>query len=449
MEAVATTDRQSRHRPHAGARGLLRAASGSFGLNVVNTAATVVTTVALARLMDLTGFGVYSWVVATVYLLSVPAVLGLDRLLVRDVAVYMSRGDHARVRGLIRRAFQVVLMTSGAITALVLIWAVFLAPQGSTAANALAVGVLGLPALSLAWIAQSALMGLHRVVLGQSAELFLRPLLLLALVLLAALLVTGLISAPLAAALFTTSALISASVALVLLYRRLGASVDSEQPLFETRAWIGAALGLVLLSGAQFANSQVGTVLLGVLDGADSAALYAVAQRGALLVAFPLLALNAGIAPTAARLWERGESGELQHLATFGARIALLASLPIALAFIIAGEPLLRLVFGPSFTAAASALAILSVGQLVNAATGSVATLLMMTGQQRRASVGVAVGLMINVGLGVLLIPQSGATGAAVAAASGIIVANVIHVIVARSTVGIDATVLGLRPRRR
>ncbi len=448
MEAVAKIDKAGRHRPHVGARGLLRAASGSFGLNVANTAATVITTVVLARLMDLTAFGTYSWVVATVYLLSVPAIIGLDRLLVRDVAVFMSRGDHARVRGMLRRAFQVTIVTSSAICALVVAWAAFVAAPGNQAAAALSIGVLALPALTLAWIAQSALMGMHRVVMGQSAELMLRPLLLLALVLIAALLFNGVISAPVAASLFAVSAFISAAFALTMLYRRLGASVEAEPAVFETRIWLGAAFGLVLLSGAQFANSQVGTVLLGVLDHADSAGLYAVAQRGAMLVAFPLLALNAGLAPTAARLWERAEGAELQHLATFGARVALLVSLPIALAFIVLGEPLLRLVFGAAFTPAATALTILSVGQLINAATGAVATLLMMTGQQDRASIGVAAGLLTNICLGVLLIPGSGPTGAAIAAATGIVTANLIHVIVARSTVGIDATVLGLRPRR-
>jgi hypothetical protein len=41
-------------------RGLLQAATGSFALNVVNLGATVLATAVLARLMDLTSFGIYS-----------------------------------------------------------------------------------------------------------------------------------------------------------------------------------------------------------------------------------------------------------------------------------------------------------------------------------------------------------------------------------------------------
>lgn len=448
MEAATAAEVSPARTPQLGARALLRVASGSFALNVANTAAAVATTVVLARSMDLVGFGIFSWVVATVYLLTVPAILGLDRLLIRDVAVYMGHGDDARVRGIIRRAFQIALIASALIVAAVVALAQ-LGGVGGDAAVALSIGVLALPALAAAWIAQSALMGMHRVVVGQAAELLLRPVLLLALVVIAALAVGGTLSAPLAAALFTASALASALAALLALRHRLAASVTHTEPLFETRPWLGAALGLLLLSGAQFANSQVGTVLLGLLDQAESAGLYTVAQRGALLVAFPLLALNAGLAPTAARLWAQREVSQLQRLATLAARAALLVALPIALTFALAGGTLLELVFGSAFVAAAGALAILCAGQIVNAATGSVATLLMMSGQQARAGYGVAAGLALNVGIGLVLIPYLAEIGAALAAAAGLIVANVVHVVMARRALRIDATALGLPPRSR
>jgi len=429
-------------------RALLRAASGSFGLNVWNTAATVLTTIALARLMTLDAFGTYSWVVATVYLLTVPAILGVDRLIVREVAVYVSRGEHGHVRGLLRRSIQLVLATCAAIVALVAVALLVFGGASSPDTNtALMIGVLALPALSLAWVGQSALMGLHHVVQGQTPELFLRPGLLLGAVAIAALAVTGTISAPLAASLFTITAYVAAVLALVMLWQRMRASVPTAAPVFETRTWLAGAFALVLLSGALFINSQIGVVLLGFLNDPESAGLYAVAQRGAMLVAFPLLALNAALAPSAARLWAARNLPQLQRLTTIGARAVLLVSLPIAIVFIVAGEPLLRIVFGAPFAAAALPLAILSLGQLANAATGSVTTLLMMTGNQRRAAYGIGAGLALNLGLGIALIPGYGATGAAIAAATGLIVSNVIHTFIARSSLGVDPTAIGLAPR--
>lgn len=432
------------------ARALARAASGTFGLSVTNTAATVLTTIALARLMELDAFGIYSWVVAMVYLLTVPAVLGMDRLLVREIAVYLGRGAHSYVRGLIRRSFQLVIATCTVIGVALAVALWLAGPQAdATTLAALSIGGLALPALSLAWVAQSALMGMHHVVVGQVSELLLRPVLLLAMVAVTAVVASAPIPAPLAAGLFTASAFLSALVAFALLRRRMSRSVSAEAPAYDTRAWLAAAIGLVMLSGTQFLNSQVGVVMLGILDEAESAGLYAVAQRGALLVAFPLLALNAALAPTAARLWARGDVRQLQRLVTLGTRSVLLASVPIAIAFIFAGEALLELVFGTSFSAASQSLAILSLGQIVNAATGSVAMLLMMTAHQRRAGLGIAAGLGLNLGLGVILIPEHHAAGAAIAAATGIVVSNVIHVLMARSALGIDATALGIPPGAR
>jgi O-antigen/teichoic acid export membrane protein len=426
-------------------RALARAASGSFALSIVNTAAAVLTTVLLARVMELAAFGVYSWVMATVTLLTVTAVLGVDRLLVRDIAVYIGRGAYGHVRGLLRRTGQLVTATCLLIAAGVIL-AVWLA--GAAAAPtvvALAVGMLALPLLAYGRVSQSALMGIHRVVVAQVPDLLVRPLSLL-LAAGAVFLVGARLDAVQAVGLYTASTALSLACAAILLRRHMRTVLLRARPAYETRRWLGAAFALVLLSGGLLVNSQTGVVLLGLLDGPESAGLYAVAQRGALLVAFPLMALGAALAPRAARLWAANQVGQLQRLVTLGARAVLLASVPIALVFVVAGEGVLGFVFGASFAVAGPALAVLSVGQIVNAATGSVATLLIMTGNTWRASLGMAAGVALNLVLAVLLIPAHHGVGAAAAAAASLVVANVIHVVMARRALGIDSTAMGMAP---
>src|SRR3954452_8614478 len=99
-------------------RALARAASGTFALNVFNTAATFVFTAILARVMGVNDFGIFSWVTATVYLLTVPAILGADRLLVRDIAVELGRSERGRVLGLVRWTTGIVLVVSISIAVL-------------------------------------------------------------------------------------------------------------------------------------------------------------------------------------------------------------------------------------------------------------------------------------------------------------------------------------------
>ena len=94
------------------ARRLARAAAGSFGLSVIQTTITTLTTIVLARVMGVSDYGTYAFVIATVTLLGVPAVLGVDRLLIRDLAVYMGDRSYGLARGILARTTQQTLVIS-------------------------------------------------------------------------------------------------------------------------------------------------------------------------------------------------------------------------------------------------------------------------------------------------------------------------------------------------
>lgn len=71
------------------------------------------------------------------------------------------------------------------------------------------------------------------------------------------------------------------------------------------------------------------------------------------------------------------------------------------------------------------------------------ATLLLMTGKQRQAAVGITVGAVLNLALCAVLIPSLDTIGAATAAAAGVIVSNMILVVATYRQLGIHATALG------
>jgi O-antigen/teichoic acid export membrane protein len=424
--------------------GLLQAASGSFALNVLNLVATVVLTAVLTRAMTVDAFGIYSWVIAAVTLLTVPAVLGVDRLLVRDVAVYLSRAAHAQLRGLVRWTFALVTIVSLVIVGAGVAVSLLTGAMSSTQWAALAIGLVALPFVAGGRVLGSALMGGGQIVVGQIPELALRPALMLLLVAVMVLALGTPLDAGVVVAVYAATAAMALLVALAILDRRLLRGLEPARPSYETRTWGVAAVALALLSGAALINSQTGIALLGLLDTPSATGLYSVAQRGALLVAFPLLAVNAALAPTAARLWAAREVDQLQRLVTRAARATLAASAAIAIVFIAFGRPLLGAIFGGPFTEASGALTILTIGQVANVATGSVALLLVMSGNQWRAGLGIVAGMLLNIGLGVVLIPTLHADGAAIAAAASLICSNTIHVFIARRALGIDPTPLGL-----
>jgi O-antigen/teichoic acid export membrane protein len=430
------------------ARTLARAAFGSFGLNVFNTAATVLTTIVLARVMGVTEYGTFAFVIATVILLGVPAVLGVDRLLIRDVAVHVRSGDFGLARGLVRWSVRLTVALSLAIGAgaAVVAWLVA-GGEATPAVTAFTLGALSLPLLGIVRATQGGLMGLGQIVAGQFSELMLRPIAFLTLVVAALMLLTTPITAPTAVGLYGLSLAIACAAGFALYRTRAPIAMRTSRPEYMSSPWLRAAVALVILSSTAVINSQTGVVLLGALDGADAAGLYSVAQRGALLVAFPLAAVNSALAPTVARMWSAGELASLQRLVTLSARGLLIGTLPMALLFIVFGRQILGFFFGEAFAAADLTLAILCIGQLVNALTGSVGTLLVMTGRERIATVALAAGAGLNILIAIALIPSFGVIGAAVAAAASLVVSNIAMVFITRRQLGIDSTALGIPPR--
>ena len=84
--------------------------------------------------------------------------------------------------------------------------------------------------------------------------------------------------------------------------------------------------------------------------------------------------------------------------------------------------------FGPQFQSGAVALMILAVGQFIGTAVGSVGSLLSMTGHEPQLRWNVFIGAVLGVGLGVLLIPDYGLIGAAIATSVAVASKNLLCV---------------------
>jgi O-antigen/teichoic acid export membrane protein len=96
--------------------------------------------------------------------------------------------------------------------------------------------------------------------------------------------------------------------------------------------------------------------------------------------------------------------------------------------------------FGAEYAAAYVPLAILTVGQLVNAGKGSVASLLNMTGHERDTSRILIMAAGMSLALNFSLTPMLGAIGAAIATAATLITWNVVMVRTVRRRIGIRAS---------
>jgi O-antigen/teichoic acid export membrane protein len=148
--------------------------------------------------------------------------------------------------------------------------------------------------------------------------------------------------------------------------------------------------------------------------------------------------VNFVFAPTIAQLHAQGEHAELQSAVTTTGWWATVGAVAVGLPLFLLPGFFLAL-FGEGFVAGETALRIILLASLVNAATGSVGYLMTMTGLERQATVLTATAALINVALAFLLIPPFGLVGAALAAAAGVVVWNVMAVVWSWRRLGIVA----------
>jgi O-antigen/teichoic acid export membrane protein len=295
---------------------------------------------------------------------------------------------------------------------------------------AFGIALVVVPLLSILAIRTAGLRGLHHVVAGQVPELIAVPaVMMLAIAGLGGVGLGDYLDPVLATGIYSVAIAIGVAIAMAMLRTRLPAAVRDARPESNAKVWSSVAIPLLFVSGFAYANREMGLILVGSLAGPEEAGIYRVAVRGADLVVFALTGIVAAISPRLARLHAVGDVPGLRRLVRRSALASLLWALPVSALMILYGSRILSTLFGEAYAAGATSLAILSAGQLVNAATGPVGLLLNMTGRERRTALGHAVALGVQFTCGLVLIPRWGVEGAAGATSLAIVARNAIFVL--------------------
>jgi len=405
---------------------LVRGALGIGGLQLLFLPLQFAASILLARVLGPEGFGQYTFIMSVIMVLSLPFDMGIRQFVTREVAGYLHEGQWSLFRGLLRRLHQWVLLgvlliawVLGGLAVWRTTWVV------SDRWTLLLVGLGILPFLGLNALREAALRGLGFVVRAQIPNLLVRPGFHLAAA--ALLLAAGLLNP--ATALLSQAAAVALAFAIgaVLLRRHRPAEVGTTEPDYHNAQWAGAWLSFTLLMAASLLNNRIGILLLGWIGTDEQVAGFRLADQGAQLVAMSLIMINLVIGPHITRIYRAGSTNRLQQLSRQSARAALALSLPIALPLIFFGSPLITFVFGAEYVGITIVpLAVLAGAQLVNVGFGSVGMFLAMSGFERDAIIGHLIALTLNISTGLFLIPKFGASGAASAAAVGLIAWNLV-----------------------
>jgi len=167
--------------------------------------------------------------------------------------------------------------------------------------------------------------------------------------------------------------------------------------------------------------------ILGAYESMDQVGIYSVAVKLTLFTNFVLIAVNTFLAPKLSELFHSHQITRLKKIAQKTSKLIFFLSLPLLMILVAFGTVILNL-FGSEFTLGFDALVMLTVGQLINIASGSVGIFLNMTGQQNLFRNIVSISAVINIVLNFSLIPQYGINGAAFSNMVCIILWNVTSV---------------------
>lgn len=417
---------------------------GTFTLKVASTGLIFLMNLLLARLLGTTGYGTYAYALAWFNILSVLCLFGLDKLLVRELSIFNARSAWGLIRGILRWSnFTALVVSAGfAVLAGIIVW-ILRERLESQMTYTLLIVLIMLPLIVLLRLRQAAMRGLHYVVGGQLPETLIMPISFFIIIGVMYLFMKNAFSAPVAMAAQVAAVGIALIVGVRQLQIFLPQSAKKAHPVYQGSTWMHIVMPLVFLDSMTMINSQIDVILLGLMKSTGAVGVYAVAKKGAGLVAFILIAVNIALAPTIASMYAAGETDKLQRMITKSARVILIGSLPIAIVLILFGHWFLLFFFGQGFIQGEKALAILGAAQLINAATGSVGLLLIMTGHERDAAMCVGISALLNFILNASLIPRWGLEGAAVATATTIIVWNTLLTVLVYKRLGIHSTALG------
>lgn len=396
---------------------IAKSAAWSVGGNVAGAAASFVTQVILARSLEETRYGVYSYLLAWVNVALLVGKLEFDTAAVRFIGAYSGQGQTGLLRGFLRYGWRVVgtSATALAITAALATWALRRhIPEGTGGAVWAACALMLLTALLL--FSGSALQGFRRVPQAQLPSMVLRPVLFGLGILLAA---SGFgldIGAGGAVAVNAGATAIALAVSLFLLDRAVPANLGTTAPVFETTRWTRAVRGFLVIAAAQLILSQHADILVvGTVLGPRDAGLYSAASQLAALIAFASTAVIFVVLPIVSDLHARGRRAELQRLVVRTVQGCALVSLPIAVLLWAAGTTVLGW-YGPAFEGAYPIMATLGAANVFHATIGIISGfLLTMTGHEWEASRVIVGTAVLNLVLAFALTPVLGAMGAALA----------------------------------
>jgi O-antigen/teichoic acid export membrane protein len=234
------------------------------------------------------------------------------------------------------------------------------------------------------------------------------------------------------AAVLVISTMFNAVLNLYFLFRQVDNVATPEPGKYEVREWLTFAMLNFLTTIMDTVLDSIDTILLAAFGVSDvQLGQYGAAMRLSNFIQMPLMSINNIFAPTIAELHSKGEMQKLETMFKIMGKWSITFSLPLFLVSCLFA-PYLVVLPGASFAPAWPLLIAFAVGAMINAGTGAVGYMLLMTGYQKLSFLNSMVAVAVNIGLGIYLTPRYGAMGTAVSTGLAIVALNIMRLLQVR-----------------
>jgi len=409
---------------------IARGAGVGMGGNIIYYAVSYLFGILIARQIGAENYGLYTLGVTAVTLTSLITSAGLARGLMRFASISRGEGQGADLRYL----SMVTLATGGGLSlvAALVFWffpdvilSVMHWSDKQEMLILLPVLAITIPAMTLTGIAIAGTQVFRTMRYRALVTHIIQPLVKLGVALLLIITFGMELMAPVLG--FVTAQVVGALLALFFLTRLIRSipkQVEDHTGL--ERKLISFSAPLMLTNVVAYLNGRTELLVLGIFLAADSVGVYNAAVRLAGLGLIVLTAFNAIFSPVVSDLHNRGRVAQLSTLFKLVTRWIFAAAMPIFLVQMLFAPQIMGL-FGPEFEEGAQALRLLSIGQIINLATGAVGVMLIMSGRSNIAFINSVVMLLIALALDFWLVPVYGLMGAAAAGAFVIASVNIVR----------------------
>lgn len=208
------------------------------------------------------------------------------------------------------------------------------------------------------------------------------------------------------------------------------------KPKFEPRIAFNSSIPLLGIVIMNMIINMSPMFLLGIWESNENIGIYGAASRTAMLTSFILMAVNSISAPKFAELYKKNKIKQLEKIVRKATKLMIYLTIPILIIFITFPEFILS-IFGDQFKNGSVVLIILSIGQFINISTGSVGYLLTMSGHEKILYRILFFTATLGVLLSLFLISEYGIIGASISVTSALSIQNLIALVFVWKKLGI------------